>query len=64
MHRRVCTTGFHVILKKILKKNLTCPMKFFEDRWFRTYLLNKKDAKMVQQGMSKMVQPESDSNRQ
>ena len=34
MHRRICTTGFHVILFFPSKKNLTCPMRFFEDRRF------------------------------
>ena len=38
MHRRVCTTSFHVILKEIIDKNLTCPMRFFEDRGFYTVM--------------------------
>ena len=51
----VWTSSFQIISKVYLEKHSSLP---------RTYLLNKKDAKMVKQGMSKMVQPESDSNRQ
>ena len=46
----VWTSNFQVISKVYLEKHSSLP---------RTYLLNKKDGKMVQQGMAKMVQPES-----
>ena len=45
----VWTSNFQVISKVYLEKHSSLP---------HTYLLNKKDAKMVQQGMAKMVQPE------
>ena len=45
----VWTSNFQVISKVYLEKHSSLP---------RTYLLNKKDGKMVQQGMAKMVQPE------
>ena len=43
MHRRVCTTGFHVILFFLLEKNLTCPMRFFEDRRLKPPRVAKRD---------------------
>ena len=46
----VWTSNFQVISKVYLKKHASRP---------RTYLLNKKDRKMVQQGMAKMVEPQS-----
>ena len=45
----VWTSNFQVISKVYLEKHLSLP---------RTYLFNKKDGKMVKQGMAKMVQPE------
>ena len=46
----VWTSNFQVISKVYLEKHSSLP---------RTYLLNKKDKKMVQEGMAKMVEPES-----
>ena len=46
----VWTSNFQVISKVYLGKHSSQP---------HTYLLNKKDHKMVQQGMAKMVQPET-----
>ena len=44
------TSNIQIISKVYLTKHHSLP---------RTYLLNKKDGKMVKQGMAKMVQPET-----
>ena len=46
----VWTSNFQIISKVYLTKHSSLP---------RSYLLNKKDSKMVRQGMATMVQPES-----
>ena len=46
----VGTSNFKVISKVYLEKHSSLP---------RTYLLNKKDGKMVRDGMAQMVEPES-----